>query len=369
MVPSPFPVGLTGVLRGGYRSMTQNIFCSVDGSMDNGNPPPSLVELPVTDHHAHFVPRSYCDAAAMIAPGDPWHAVASSFLARFGRGGSAPAAISSLESRVEILDRADVRTQVLSLGASSIWHQSEETQRRLASAFNEGVLNAVSGYPGRFALFASLPLPHVGRAIEESAALSKVAGVAGFGITAHPAGRPLDDPMWLPLIECWSDLQATVFVHPDPPGSDLLWGPYWLRWGVGALVEDALATVRLVASGVLTGYPGIRWIVPHAGGGVALMLRRLDAMWAAGRLPAALSKPPSEALDGIHFDTAMTDPAAIAAAANALTAGRLVFGSDYPLGGSPEISDTVAAVISAVGQPAASEILARDIRGFARVQM
>jgi predicted TIM-barrel fold metal-dependent hydrolase len=175
--------------------------------------------------------------------------------------------------------------------------------------------------------------------------------------------------MWLPLIECWSDLQATVFVHPDPPGSDLLWGPYWLRWGVGALVEDALATVRLVASGVLTGYPGIRWIVPHAGGGVALMLRRLDAMWAAGRLPAALSKPPSEALDGIHFDTAMTDPAAIAAAANALTAGRLVFGSDYPLGGSPEISDTVAAVISAVGQPAASEILARDIRGFARVQM
>jgi 6-methylsalicylate decarboxylase len=325
--------------------------------------------MTATDHHAHFVPQSYCNAVAMIPPGDPWHAVASSFLARFGPGGSAPAAISSLESRIELLDRADVRTQVLSLGASSIWHESEETQRRLVSAFNEGVLNAASGYPGRFELFAALPLPHVGRAIEESAALSKVAGVAGFGITAHPAGRPLDDPLWQPLIECWSDLRATVFAHPDPPDSPLLWGPYWLRWGVGALVEDALVTLRLIASGVLTAYPGIRWIVPHAGGGVALMLQRLDGMWAAGRLPAVLSKPPSEALDGIYFDTAMTDPAAIAAAANALQASRLVFGSDYPLGGSAEISDTARAVISAVGQPAASEILARDIRGFNRVPM
>jgi 6-methylsalicylate decarboxylase len=323
--------------------------------------------MPTTDHHAHFVPRSYCDAVAMIAPGDPWHSVASGFLGRFGPGGSAPTAISSLESRVEILDRADIGIQVLSLGAASIWHESEETQRRLVSAFNEGVLNAVSEYPGRFELFASLPLPHVGRAIEESAALSTVAGVAGFGITAHPAGRPLDDPRWQPLIECWSDLRATVFVHPDPPESPLLWGPYWLRWGVGALVEDALVTLRLIASGMLTAYPGVRWIVPHAGGGVALMLQRLDGMWAAGRLPAALSKRPSEALDGLHFDTAMSDPAAIAAAASALRAGRLVFGSDYPLGGSSEISDIVAAVIAAVGQPAASEILARDLRGFDRV--
>jgi 6-methylsalicylate decarboxylase len=319
--------------------------------------------MTVTDHHAHFVPQSYCDAVAQIQPGDPWHAVASSFLARFGPGGSAPAAISALESRIEVLDRAGVRTQVLSLGASSIWHESEETQRRLAAAFNEGVLNAAAEHPGRFELFASLPLPHVGRAVEASAALSQVPGVAGFGITAHPAGRPLDDPVWQPLMECWSDLGATVFVHPDPPDSPLLWGPYWLRWGVGALVEDALVTLRLIASGVPTAYPGIRWIVPHAGGGVALMLQRLDGMWAAGRLPAVLSKPPSEALDGIYFDTAMTDPAAIAAAARALKASRLVFGSDYPLGGSAEIGDTVRAVISAVGQPAASEILARELRG------
>lgn len=322
--------------------------------------------MTVTDYHAHFVPRAYCDAVAAIPPGDPWHAVASGFLARFGPGGSAPAAISALDPRVETLDRAGVRTQVLSLGASSIWHESAETQRRLVAAFNEGVLNAASAHPGRFELFASLPLPHIERAMEESAALSRVAGVAGFGITAHPAGRPLDDPRWRPLIECWSNLRATVFVHPDPPDSPLLWEPYWLRWGVGALVEDALVTVRLITSGLLTEYPGVRWIVPHAGGGVALMLQRLDGMWAAGRLPGALTKPPSEALDGLYFDTAMTDPAAIAAAATALRASRLVFGSDYPLGGAPEISATVRAVSSAVGQPAAEEILARDIRGFSR---
>jgi aminocarboxymuconate-semialdehyde decarboxylase len=316
------------------------------------------------DHHAHFVPRSYCDAVAAIPPGDPWHSVASSFLARFGPDGSARTAISSLESRVEILDRARLQTQVLSLGASSIWHESEPTQRRLVSAFNDGVLDEASRYPGRFELFATVPLPHVERAMQESAALSTVAGVAGFGITAHPAGRPLDDPLWRPLLECWSDLRATVFVHPDPPASSVLWDPYWLRWAVGALVEDALATVRLIASGILTSYPGIRWIVPHAGGGVALMMRRLDGMWAAGRLPGPLTQPPSAALDGIYFDTAMTDPAAIAAAATTLGTSRLVFGSDYPLGAAEDIGTTVRTVISALGESAASEIWVREVRGF-----
>jgi aminocarboxymuconate-semialdehyde decarboxylase len=319
-----------------------------------------------TDHHAHFVPRSYCEAVAAIEPGDPWHPVASSFLARFGPEGAAPAAISSLESRVQVLDRAGVRTQILSLGASSIWHETEDTQSHLVSAFNDGVLDAASRHRGRFELFASLPLPHVERAVQESVALSAVAGVAGFGITAHPAGRPLDDPRWRPLLDCWSQLRATIFVHPDPPASAVLWDPYWLRWGVGALVEDALVTVRLIASGILTSYPGIRWIVPHAGGGVALMVRRLDGMWAAGRLPATLTQPPSAALDGIYFDTATTDPAAITTASTVLGADRLVFGSDYPLGAADEITATVQTIIAALGRPAASAIWGREVRGFGR---
>jgi hypothetical protein len=104
--------------------------------------------------------------------------------------------------------------------------------------------------------------------------------------------------------------------------------------------------------------------VPHAGGGVALMLRRLDGMWAAGRLPATLTQPPSTAFDGIYFDTATTEPAAITAAATVLGAGCLVFGSDYPLGGSDDITSTAATIVAALGQSAADEICWRDVRGF-----
>jgi aminocarboxymuconate-semialdehyde decarboxylase len=314
----------------------------------------------VVDHHAHFVPPGYRDAVAELAADDPWADAAAVFLSRFGADGSAPRTIASLEHRVDVLDAAGIDVQVLSLGASTIWHHDPDVRGRLADAFNEGALTAASTAPERFAVFASVPLPHIEITIAASEDLARTAGVAGFGITAHPAGRALDDPYWRPVLECWSSLRATVFVHPDPPAAPVLWDPYWLRWGVGALVEDALAAVRLIAGAIPREFPGIRWIVPHAGGGLATMLSRLDFMWRSGRLPSALTQPPSASLDGIWFDTATTDPVALRSAADAFGGERLVFGTDHPLGES----DDLRVLRDAAERAAGEAVLRRDLRSF-----
>jgi aminocarboxymuconate-semialdehyde decarboxylase len=151
-----------------------------------------------------------------------------------------------------------------------------------------------------------------------------------------------------------------VFVHPDPPASPVLWEPYWLRWAVGAVVEDAIAAVRLITGGILGKYPGIRWIVPHAGGGLATMLGRLDFMWRSGRLPETTAVAPSASLENIWFDSATTDPVALSAAATAFGADRLVFGTDHPLGESEDLRVLRDAAVAAAGDA----VLQRDLRGF-----
>src|SRR5437868_201241 len=104
----------------------------------------------VIDHHAHFVPASYRAAVAELPPTDRWSPVAAAFLARFGVDGSAPSQIETLNTRIAAMDAAGIDVQILSLGASTIWHESPSTRRALVTAFNDGTLEAVARHPGRF---------------------------------------------------------------------------------------------------------------------------------------------------------------------------------------------------------------------------
>ncbi|MCU1415612.1 MAG: amidohydrolase [Microbacteriaceae bacterium] len=299
--------------------------------------------MAVIDHHAHFVPSSFSRVVERLADDQDWGGTARAFLDRFGADGSAQPLIGEIASRVDSLDAAGIDVQILSLGASTIWHRDESIRRHLTESFNEGTLEATSEHPGRFALFASLSIPHLELAIRESTELIGRPGVAGFGITAHPDGGWIDEPHWRPLLETWSSLGATVFIHPDPPASPL-WDDYWLRWGFGAVVDDALVAIRLGTSGVLDEFPGIRWIIPHAGGSLASSVERLDKMWEAGRLPATASEKPSHALRRLSFDSATTDATMLSNAVTLFGAERLLLGTDFPLGDTTDLGRYTAAL-------------------------
>jgi 6-methylsalicylate decarboxylase len=76
-------------------------------------------------------------------------------------------------------------------------------------------------------------------------------------------------------------------------------------------------------------YPNVRIIVPHLGGGVSMMLERLD-----NQLPLAIAElqaRPSEMARALWYDTvAHGSRAALRCAVEAFGAARLVAGSDFP---------------------------------------
>jgi predicted TIM-barrel fold metal-dependent hydrolase len=103
-----------------------------------------------------------------------------------------------------------------------------------------------------------------------------------------------------------------------------------MEWAIGAPFEDTIATVRLVASGLLEQFGELTWVIPHLGGTVPFLLHRLLWRW---RLEAELLGTPAhhgESIARLLWDTANCSPATLRLALDVLPADRVVFGTDFP---------------------------------------
>ena len=102
-----------------------------------------------------------------------------------------------------------------------------------------------------------------------------------------------------------------------------------LTWMLGAPVEDTLAVLHLILSGVASRYRRIQYVACHLGGALPLLLPRLDRLsqWEAPHIPEL----PSVAARRFWYETtAHGHVPALRAAVETLGTDRLVLGSDYP---------------------------------------
>jgi aminocarboxymuconate-semialdehyde decarboxylase len=106
---------------------------------------------------------------------------------------------------------------------------------------------------------------------------------------------------------------------------------YALSLALDFLAETTNCLGRLVYSGTLERYPGIRWIFTHLGGSTPFVIHRFDNY--ATQFPECGSKierKPSEILQRVTFDTVSTHPPALQCAISTFGPENFVFGTDYP---------------------------------------
>ena len=117
-----------------------------------------------------------------------------------------------------------------------------------------------------------------------------------------------------------------VLVHPtypcDGPENDR--GPFL---AVGYPAETAMAAARLVLAGVLEECPDVRIVWSHLGGGLAMILDRLDRGY---QRFSDCPHPPSVYLRRCYFDTACTHGPALDCAHATWGPKALIFGTDVP---------------------------------------
>lgn len=286
------------------------------------------------DVHSHHYPGSYLDACRRPDSGLAHYVREDGRLVVLQDGAVAaavPQPLPSMDHRLAVMDEVDVDVQVMSVSAPNVFRLPRELRVPLTRDLNDEFGDLVSGSGGRLRFFASLPLPDIDASLSELERVLEVPGVVGVMLCTTVDRRTLDDGHFAPLWEELSRRQAVVFVHPTTACSTEGLREYALSLALDFLAETTNAIGRLVYSGTLERYPGIRWIFSHLGGTVPFVLHRFDNY--ARQFPECrrhTARLPSKQLRELFFDTVSTHPAAIRCAFDTFDISKFVFGTDYP---------------------------------------
>ena len=277
------------------------------------------------DVHAHYLPDSY--RAALLAAG---HDQPDGFP-------QVPA--WSVQEHVAAMDRLGIATSLLSISSPGIYFGDATVARDLAREMNESGRRAVVDHPGRFGLFAALPLPDVDAAIAEIAHCCDRLHVDGFALLTNVGGTYLGDPSWEPIFRELNRRKARVFLHPTSPAC-------WEHTSLGRprpmlefLFDTTRAVVNLVLNGTIARHTDIELIIPHAGATLPMIVDRV------GIFSRLLDVDPSvdvlRDIARLHYDLAgFPVPRQLEALLTITTLEHLHYGSDYPF--TPEFAVVMA---------------------------
>lgn len=231
-----------------------------------------------------------------------------------------------------MMDAAGVGVQVLSPAAGwAPYSEDESASVEAARIANDLTAELASRHPDRFMALVSLPLPHIDASLAELERGLDDLGMVGVNIHCSVLNRPVVEDAFLPIYEELNRRSTVVLFHPTGNGivSPLV-TEFGLNSALGTSLEDTTVALHLIARKIPSSYPNIRFIVPHLGGPIAMLLQRLDnqfSMTARG-----LPEPPSMTARRFYYDTVgHGSHAALLCAYTAFGADHLVPGSDFPV--------------------------------------
>jgi predicted TIM-barrel fold metal-dependent hydrolase len=192
------------------------------------------------------------------------------------------------ERRIADMDRCGIDVQVLSHTHPSPEILEAARAIPLCSRVNDEIAEAVARYPKRFAGFATLPVADPEAAAKELERAVRQLGFKGALINGMPRGRFLDDPIFTPIFERAVDLDVPLYLHPAPP-PEVVRDAYFsgLEPGLARILaiagwswhaEQALHTLRLMATGVFDRFPKLQIIIGHMGEMIPFFLARIDTV-------------------------------------------------------------------------------------------
>ncbi|MES2282671.1 MAG: amidohydrolase family protein [Pseudomonadota bacterium] len=271
------------------------------------------------DVHHHILPPHYIETVGA-------HAIAV-------QGSSGRVPTWALDHALEGMDGAGIQTAITSLSAPGLAQLPAAPAQKLARWCNDFAAGMMQDHPGRFGMFATLPVHDMDTCLQEVAYAYDTLGADGVCLLSNYAGRYLGDESLRPLYEELDRRKAVVFVHPTSPqhmvqisqlSASTLEFPF----------DTARTAASLVFGGVTRDFPAIRWILSHAGGALPYLCGRVEVLTTNNptlreRIPDGFEAE----LAKFYFDTALSANAmAMNALAGLASTGHILFGTDYPFG-------------------------------------
>jgi len=265
------------------------------------------------------------------------HLLSPTYLSRSGparlNARSDPALTNWTPARaLDEMGKAGTATAILSIATGGIpSNQAGEPARTLARDSNDFGAKLVRDYPGRFGLFAALPL------LEQDASLREIEygydtlKADGVSLMTNYGDKWPGDPVFAPVFEELNRRKAVVFVHPTTPSccGNLLPGipSSWIEYDF----DTMRAVTSMLINGTFTRFPNVRFIFTHSGGTVPVLARRVGDMFPpelANRAPSGVEAE----IKKLYFDIANgANPSSLAALTKLVPTSQLLFRTDFPV--------------------------------------
>jgi len=257
------------------------------------------------------------------------HFTVPTMRAEVAKAGQQPLLAWTPQKSIDEMDEGGVATSILSVGDPGVWFGDNGKARALARECNDFAAKMMSDYPGRFGLFAVLPLPDVDGALKELEYAFDTLHADGVGILSSYQGNYLGNPMFAPLMDELNRRKAVVYTHPlcaacaiQPALVD------GQNRGVEFVIDTTRTILSVLVNGTVTRRPDIRFIWSHGGGTVPFITSRLNG--AATKLPKGLIYE----LQKFYYDTAQAfNPYTLPSFKKLVPVSHILFGTDFPLGG------------------------------------
>lgn len=282
----------------------------------------------IVDVHHHFLPPSWrqaLESAGVLPPKRRGWSVAQS---------------------LEAMAQAQVGTAMLSTG-QAVWRLGGDVRDaillRTAREANEYGARLVSDYPGKFGLWASLPIANVDETLAEISYCFDILKADGVALPTNSNGSYLGHPQFAPVLQELERRKVVVFTHPSVPSTGINIVPGIVPNVVEYATDTTRLIVSLIANRVPIDYPNVRFIFSHAGGTMPFLIERIVSYMGTsrerdmgrGHITEILQKPeegsPVLMLRGFYYDTAQTSNAVnMQALKTVVGSSQILFGSDFP---------------------------------------
>jgi 6-methylsalicylate decarboxylase len=270
-------------------------------------------------HHHMYPPRYLADSQEQVAKdlGPALLSLATNW---------SPAAA------IEKMDRAGVATAINSMTTPGVWFDDGEAGRTRSRICNEFGAQLMRDFPGRFGMFAAIPLPDIEGSLREVTHALDVLKLDGVGLLTSYAGALLGDPQFAPVFDELNRRKAVVFVHPTMSCCGSLGlDPHTIE-----LPTDTTRTITsLLFGGTFARCQDIRFIFSHGGGVLTSIVTRILGAAARMKPEERAAKLPNGAeyeLQRQYYDFASIgmSPAGVSALRKLFPNSQLLYGSDEP---------------------------------------
>jgi predicted TIM-barrel fold metal-dependent hydrolase len=256
---------------------------------------------------------------------------------------------------LEDMDRDGVATSIVSTSEPGVWFGDNDAARRLARECNEYGARLIADHPGRFGMFATLPLPDVDGALREIEYAFDTLKADGSCFLSSYQGKYLGDPAFTPVMAELHRRKAVVYTHPFRAECCVNLLPEGRALGITLATETTVTIASVLYSGTAARFPDIRFIWSHGGGTMPYITGRfgVNANAKTPELPNGVLYE----IQKMYYDTAQAaNPYTLPTLTKLVPASHLLFGTDYPF----QRAETGAQGLAAFG------FSATDLRGIER---